>query len=82
MISTQPLTIPAAGMDVVAFNGWPNNLRMRNGTVELIITLDVGPRILSYKKVGGFGPGSLDTNSEEALDELVRPILEECEQPG
>ena len=56
MIATQTVTTPAAGMDVIAFNGWPNNLRLRNGAVEVIITLDVGPRILSYKKVGGFNP--------------------------
>lgn len=45
-----------ASMDVVSFNGWRNNLRLSNGAVELIITLDVGPRILSYTKPGGFNP--------------------------
>lgn len=44
------------GMDIVAFNGWQNNLRLSNGTVELIVTLDVGPRILSYRKSGGVNP--------------------------
>lgn len=44
------------GIHVVAFNGWQSNLRLCNGTVELIVTLDVGPRILSYKKSGGFNP--------------------------
>lgn len=44
------------GIDIVAFNGWQNNLRLNNGTVELIVTLDVGPRILSYRKCGGFNP--------------------------
>ena len=56
MISSQTVTVPTSGMDVVAFNGWPNNLRLCNGTVELIITLDVGPRILSYKTIGGVNP--------------------------
>src|SRR5580658_8493471 len=44
------------GIDIVAFNGWQKNLRLCNGTVELIVTLDVGPRILSYRKCGGFNP--------------------------
>jgi hypothetical protein len=44
------------GIDTITFKGWQNNLRLSNGTVELIITLDVGPRILSYKKLGGFNP--------------------------
>ncbi|HVU35137.1 MAG TPA: hypothetical protein VHE61_17010 [Opitutaceae bacterium] len=43
-------------IDVVAFNGWTKNLRLRNGTAELIVTLDVGPRILSYTRRGGFNP--------------------------
>lgn len=47
---------PSVGMDIVAFNGWQNNLRLSNGTVELIVTLDVGPRILSYRKNGGVNP--------------------------
>lgn len=33
----------------VEYRGWKNNLRLSNGTVELIVTLDVGPRILSYR---------------------------------
>ena len=47
---------PSAGIDIVAFNGWQNNLRLSNGTAELIVTLDVGPRILSYRKNGGVNP--------------------------
>lgn len=45
-----------AGTDIVAFHGWSNNLRLTNGEVELIVTLDVGPRILAYRKCGGFNP--------------------------
>ncbi|MDP9290960.1 MAG: hypothetical protein M3O82_01190 [Verrucomicrobiota bacterium] len=33
--------------------GWKNNLLLANEHVELIISLDVGPRILSYKTVHG-----------------------------
>lgn len=38
-----------AKMERVKFNGWENNLRLSNGEAELIITLDVGPRILVYR---------------------------------
>src|SRR3954469_10810630 len=40
-------------VEKVAYQGWKNNLRLSNGAVELIVTLDVGPRILSYKLAGG-----------------------------
>jgi hypothetical protein len=43
-------------IDRIAFKGWPNALRLANGTVELIATLDVGPRILSYSRAGGVNP--------------------------
>lgn len=33
--------------------GWENNLQLANDHVELIISLDVGPRILSYKRPHG-----------------------------
>jgi hypothetical protein len=33
----------------VEFKGWKNNLRLFNGDAELIVTLDVGPRIMSYR---------------------------------
>ncbi len=42
--------------EVIAFQGWPHALRLANGTVELIMTLDVGPRILSYTRQGGLNP--------------------------
>lgn len=44
------------GIDLVAANGWRNNVRISNGAVEVIVTCDVGPRILSYKRCGGFSP--------------------------
>ena len=40
-------------VDRVSFGGWPNNLRLRDEHAELIITLDVGPRVISYRTVGG-----------------------------
>jgi hypothetical protein len=36
-------------IEVVPHSGWNRNVRLANGSVELIITLDVGPRILSYR---------------------------------
>ena len=33
--------------------GWERNLQITNGAVELIITLDVGPRVLSFKTAHG-----------------------------
>src|SRR5438445_5675018 len=40
-------------VDMVEYHGWKNNLRLSNGEAELIITLDVGPRIISYRLAGG-----------------------------
>jgi len=37
----------------IQYSGWDNNLQISNGSVELVITLDVGPRILSYKTTHG-----------------------------
>lgn len=35
-------------LEKIPFAGWPNCLRLSNGTVELIVTTDVGPRILHF----------------------------------
>jgi hypothetical protein len=35
------------------YAGWPNCWRLANDTVELIVTADVGPRILHFAFVGG-----------------------------
>lgn len=40
-------------METVEYGGWKHNLRLSNGEVELLITLDVGPRILAYRLKGG-----------------------------
>src|SRR5947207_6730691 len=37
----------------VEYRGWKRNVQLSNGDVELIATLDVGPRIISYKLKGG-----------------------------
>lgn len=35
------------------YRGWKHNLKLSNGTVDLVATLDVGPRIIRYGYVGG-----------------------------
>ena len=40
-------------MEKALYGGWPNCIRLSNGTVELIATTDVGPRIIRFGFVGG-----------------------------
>jgi len=40
-------------MEKVEYLGFPNCLKLSNGTVEAIVTTDVGPRIIRYGFVGG-----------------------------
>jgi len=40
-------------VEKIEYQGWRNNLRLSNGEAELIVTLDVGPRILNYRLAGG-----------------------------
>ena len=37
----------------VAYRGWPNCCRISNGKVELIVTTDVGPRVIRFGFIGG-----------------------------
>ena len=39
----------ALTIEVTPLQGWPHVLKVSNGTAELLVTLDVGPRILSYQ---------------------------------
>ena len=39
-------------MKRVAYNGWKNNVRLANADVELIVTTDVGPRIIRFGFIG------------------------------
>jgi len=41
-------------VQVVDYRGWKNNLLLTNGDVELVVTLDVGPRVIAYRLPGGF----------------------------
>ncbi len=41
-------------VEVVPYGGWANNLKISNDHCELIVTLDVGPRVIAYRVPGGF----------------------------
>ena len=43
----------AVKIEKIDYKGWPNSYRMSNGEVELVITSDIGPRIMRYAFVGG-----------------------------
>jgi len=45
--------VAAVKIEKVAFAGWPNCYRISNGEVELIVSTDVGPRVLRYGFAGG-----------------------------
>jgi hypothetical protein len=53
------LALPAAAekkavtVKTTEYKGWKNNLVLNNGDAELIVTLDVGPRVISYRAGGG-----------------------------
>ena len=40
--------------EVVEYRGWKNNLKLSNAECELIVTLDVGPRVIAYRLKDGF----------------------------
>ena len=40
-------------IEKVAYGGWPNCYRVTNGETELIVTTDVGPRVMRYGFIGG-----------------------------
>lgn len=37
----------------ISYGGWPNCIRLSNGSIELIATTDVGPRVIRCSFVGG-----------------------------
>jgi hypothetical protein len=39
--------------EIISYGGWDNSLRLANDDMELIVTTDVGPRILVYKTPHG-----------------------------
>jgi hypothetical protein len=40
-------------LERISYRGWENAYRISNATVELVVLADVGPRIVSYRFVGG-----------------------------
>ena len=40
-------------IETTPFHGWNHTLKISNDSVELIVTTDVGPRIMSYKTNSG-----------------------------
>ena len=43
----------AVKIEKIEFKGWPNSYRISNGTVEAVVTSDVGPRVIRFGFVGG-----------------------------
>jgi hypothetical protein len=39
-------------MEMVKFNGWKNSVRLSNKDVELVVTKDVGPRVIRFGFIG------------------------------
>jgi hypothetical protein len=40
-------------VEQISYRGWNNVYRISNATVELLVLADVGPRVISYRFVGG-----------------------------
>jgi hypothetical protein len=40
-------------MEIIAFNGWERNVRLTNGTVDVVVSCEVGPRVLRFGFVDG-----------------------------
>ena len=43
----------AVKVEKTNYRGWPNSYRISNGEVELIVTTDVGPRVIRFAFIGG-----------------------------
>jgi hypothetical protein len=43
----------AVKIEKTNYKGWPNSYRITNGEVEVIVTSDIGPRLMRYGFVGG-----------------------------
>jgi len=43
----------AVTIEKIDYQGWPNSYRISNGTVEAVVTGDVGPRVMRYGFIGG-----------------------------
>lgn len=45
--------MPQTTVEKVPYAGWPNCYRLTNGETELVVTTDIGPRVMRYSFVGG-----------------------------
>jgi len=45
--------MPTPTVEKLPYAGWPNCYRLSNGETELIVTTDVGPRVMRYGFIGG-----------------------------
>ena len=50
---TTSIVSAAVKIEKIQYRGWPDCYRISNGQVELIVTTDVGPRIIRYGFLGG-----------------------------
>lgn len=46
-------TSAAVRIEKIDYKGWPNSYRISNGEIELVVTSDIGPRIMRFAFVGG-----------------------------
>jgi hypothetical protein len=53
ILSAVPAMRASVSVEKVEYKGWSNCYRVSNGEVELIVTGDVGPRIIRYGFIGG-----------------------------
>lgn len=53
MSALAPTGAAAVKIERTQYAGWPNCYRLSNGEVELVVTTDVGPRVIRYSFVGG-----------------------------
>jgi hypothetical protein len=50
-------------MEIVSFEGWQRCAKLESGNTEMIVTLDVGPRIISYGLKGGLNEFYVDAGT-------------------
>ncbi len=48
-----PVPMTQRTIEKVSYGGWPNCYRITNGRIELIVTTDVGPRVIRYGFIDG-----------------------------
>ena len=59
-------------LEKINFKGWENCLKLSNGEAELVISVGLGPRILSYRRVNGVN--FMKNFDEEMADYFVAEV--------